>query len=99
MRSRGVKNIGTRGGHHTIGGIAAGGMVAAGGDLERGRDPIRAQPHDGLASAEKRERLPTIDTLLRITGALEADLAKLLGWAHRPPAQKPLHRSIIHIEC
>ena len=32
-----------------------------------------------VSRAEKRERLPTIDTLLRITGALEVDLGKLLG--------------------
>jgi DNA-binding Xre family transcriptional regulator len=35
--------------------------------------------HTMVSRVEKRERLPTIDTLLRITGALDVDLAKLLG--------------------
>ena len=34
-----------------------------------------------VSRVEKRERLPTIDTLLRITGALEVDFGKLLGKA------------------
>ena len=37
--------------------------------------------HTMVSRVEKRERLPTIDTLLRITGALEVDLGKLLGRA------------------
>ena len=37
--------------------------------------------HTMVSRVEKRERLPTIDTLLRITGALEVDLGKLLGKA------------------
>jgi len=37
--------------------------------------------HTMVSRVEKRERLPTIDTLLRITGALEVDLANLLGKA------------------
>ena len=36
-----------------------------------------------LSFRKKRERLPTIDTLLRITGAMEVDLGKLLGKAKR----------------
>ena len=37
--------------------------------------------HTMVSRVEKRERVPTIDTLLRITGALEVDLGKLLGKA------------------
>jgi transcriptional regulator with XRE-family HTH domain len=39
--------------------------------------------HTMVSRVEKRERLPTIDTLLRITGALDIDLGKLLGKAAR----------------
>lgn len=34
--------------------------------------------HTMVSRVEKRERLPTIDTLLRMTGALEVDLSALL---------------------
>ena len=34
--------------------------------------------HAMVARVEKRERLPTIETLLRITGALDVDLSELL---------------------
>lgn len=44
--------------------------------------------HTMVMRMEKRERLPTIDTLLRVAGALEADLGKLLIEAERA-ARKP----------
>ena len=37
--------------------------------------------HTMVSRVEKRERLPTIDTLLRITGAMEVDLCELLARA------------------
>jgi len=39
--------------------------------------------HTMVMRVEKRERLPTIDTLLRITDALEIDLSAVLGQAMR----------------
>lgn len=36
-----------------------------------------------VSRVENRERIPTIDTLVRITGALEVDLCELLGKAKR----------------
>jgi hypothetical protein len=36
-----------------------------------------------VSRVEKRERLPTIETVLRITGAMEVDLGKLLGKVKR----------------
>lgn len=39
--------------------------------------------HTMVMRVEKRERLPTIDTLLRIAEALEIDLSVVLGKAMR----------------
>ena len=39
--------------------------------------------HTMVMRVEKRERLPTIDTLLRIADALEIDLSAVLGQAMR----------------
>jgi len=39
--------------------------------------------HAMVSRVEKRQRLPTIDTLLRITGAMGVDLSKLLRKAMR----------------
>ncbi len=44
--------------------------------------------HTMVMRVEKRERLPTIDTLLRIADALEADLGVLLAAAIRGSRQK-----------
>jgi len=49
--------------------------------------------HAMVSRVEKRERLPTIDTLLRITGAMGIDLSKLLSKAQREAkarASKPM---------
>lgn len=39
--------------------------------------------HSMIGRVERRERLPTIDTLLRIADALEIDLAKFLARAQK----------------
>jgi transcriptional regulator with XRE-family HTH domain len=44
--------------------------------------------HTMVMRVEKRERLPTIDTLLRIADALEIDLSKMLGKAIRSVRSK-----------
>jgi len=43
--------------------------------------------HSMVGRVERRERLPTIDTLLRIADALEINLAKFLEKAQKAPAK------------
>ena len=47
--------------------------------------------HTMVMRVEKRERLPTIDTLLRIADALEIDLSAVLG-----KAMRSVKRSVEH---
>lgn len=49
--------------------------------------------HTMIMRVEKRERLPTIDTLLRITEALEADLPAMLAEAIRSVQKMPANDS------
>jgi hypothetical protein len=47
---------------------------------QRHRRPSRIEPYDG-SRVKKRERMPAIDTLLRMVAALEIHLGKFLARA------------------